>query len=52
MATSGWLMMGVCTTPPSVPSEVMVMVEPLSSSRLALPSLAAPETRAISSAVS
>ena len=33
IATSGWLITGVVTMPPSAPSEVMVMVEPESSSR-------------------
>ncbi len=36
IATSGWLITGVVTMPPSAPSEVMVMVEPESSSFVAL----------------
>ncbi len=51
MATSGWLMIGVVTSPPSAPSEVIVIVEPPSSSRVALPVRAASLTRAISAAV-
>ena len=34
-------MIGVVTTPPMVPSDVMVIVEPLSSSRVAVPFFAA-----------
>ena len=41
MATSGWLMTGVLTMPPSAPRLVIVIVEPLSSSRVALPLRAA-----------
>ncbi len=33
MPTSGKLMIGVASTPPSLPSEVIVNVEPVSSSR-------------------
>ena len=50
MATSGRLMTGVCATPPSGPSEVSVMVEPDSSSLLAVPLRAASARRAISAA--
>ena len=38
-------MTGVVTTPPMAPSEVMVMVEPDSSSRVAVPALAASASR-------
>lgn len=41
IATSGWLITGVVATPPIAPSDVMVMVEPVSSSRVALPLRAA-----------
>ena len=47
-ATSGWLMTGVVTRPPSAPSDVTVIVEPTSSSRPRLPSTAAVESRLIS----
>ena len=40
MATSGRLITGVVTMPPSAPRLVMVMVEPESSARVALPSRA------------
>jgi hypothetical protein len=40
MATSGWLMTGVDTMPPSLPRLVTVSVEPDSSSRVALPARA------------
>ena len=50
IATSGRLITGVCAMPPSGPSEVTVMVEPDSSSRVALPSRAAAASRAISAA--
>ena len=50
IATSGWLITGVVTMPPSAPRLVMVMVEPLSSSRVALPPRAASARRAISAA--
>ena len=52
MATSGWLITGVETIPPSVPSELRVMVEPDNSSRGAVPALAALDTRASSRAQS
>ena len=45
IATSGWLMMGVVTTPPMAPSDVIVMVEPVSSSRVAVPAFAASASR-------
>ena len=48
IATSGWLMTGVVTTPPMGPKLVIVIVEPESSSRVALLSRAAVETRATS----
>jgi hypothetical protein len=48
MATSGWLITGVVTMPPSGPRLLMVMVEPASSSRPALPLRAASARRAIS----
>ena len=41
IATSGALMIGVETMPPSLPRLVIVIVEPLSSLRLAVPSRAA-----------
>ncbi len=41
IATSGWLMIGVDTMPPSAPSEVTVIVEPDRSAAGAVPSLAA-----------
>ena len=50
IATSGWLMIGVVATPPSAPSEVIVMVEPDSSSRVAVPALAASARRLSSAA--
>ena len=50
IATSGQLITGVCDTPPKVPSEVRVRVEPVSSSFVAEPSRAALVTRAISAA--
>ena len=37
IATSGWLMTGVAAMPPSAPRLVIVIVEPVSSSRDALP---------------
>ena len=52
IATSGWLMTGVVATPPIAPSEVMVMVEPDSSSRVALPVCAASASRLTSAAQS
>ena len=33
IATSGWLMIGVVASPPRAPSEVMVIVDPMSSLR-------------------
>ena len=45
-------MMGVETMPPSAPSELMVMVEPDSSSRVAVPDRAASASRFISAAQS
>ena len=51
IATSGWLITGVVTMPPSAPRLVMVMVEPVSSSRVALPLRAASARRAISAAL-
>ncbi len=50
IATSGALMIGVLAIPPSFPRLVMVMVEPLSSSRFALLVRAASLTRRISAA--
>src|SRR5581483_9226305 len=50
IATSGWLMIGVAITPPSAPRLVMVNVEPISSSRVALPVRVASARRAISCA--
>ena len=50
IATSGALRIGVVTSPPSAPSDVIVIVEPDSSSRVAEPSRAAVVTRAISAA--
>ena len=50
IATSGWLITGVVTMPPSAPRLVMVMVEPVSCSRVALPLRAASARRAISPA--
>ena len=52
IATSGELITGVDMTPPSAPRLEMVMVEPVSSSRVTLPSLAALASRAISRALS
>ena len=52
IATSGALMMGVLAMPPSLPRLVTVMVEPLSSSRVALLLRAASLTRRISAASS
>ncbi|MCY1306672.1 hypothetical protein D9M70_565440 [compost metagenome] len=51
MATSGWLITGVLTMPPSAPRLLRVMVEPDSSSRCALPLRAASASRAISAAL-
>jgi hypothetical protein len=45
------LITGVVTMPPSAPRLVMVMVDPLSSSRAALPARAASARRAISFAL-
>ena len=50
IATSGWLITGVVTMPPSGPRLVIVIVEPVSSSRVALPSRAAAARRATSAA--
>ena len=50
METSGWLMIGVAPNPPARPWRVLVLVVPDRSSRLALPSLAAPDTLCISAA--
>ncbi len=50
IATSGRLMTGVLTMPPSAPRLVMVMVEPDSSSRAALPVRAASARRVTSAA--
>ena len=52
IATSGELITGVETMPPSAPRLVMVMVEPVSSSRLAVPERAASLKRATSLAQS
>ena len=52
MATSGRLMMGVVAIAPSLPSDVIEMVEPLNSSLLADPPRAAPATRDNSVAMS
>ena len=43
-------MMGVVTMPPMAPSDVMVMVEPVSSSRVAVPAFAASARRLSSAA--
>ena len=48
--TSGWLMIGVAPNPPSLPKLVIVKVEPVRSSMVAVPSRQAPETRCISAA--
>jgi hypothetical protein len=50
MATSGWLITGVETMPPSLPRLVIVIVEPLSWSRVALPLRAVSASRAIAGA--
>src|SRR5450755_4318654 len=52
MATSGRLITGVVTMPPSAPRLVIVMVEPVSSARVALPSRAASARRCTSAAQS
>ncbi|MNL38390.1 hypothetical protein D3C87_1606020 [compost metagenome] len=52
IATSGRFSTGVLTMPPNAPRLVRVMVEPDSSSRLALPLRAALARRAISVALS
>ena len=52
MATSGRLITGVVTMPPSAPRLVIVMVEPVSSARVALPSRAASARRSTSAAQS
>ena len=51
MATSGWLITGVLTIPPSAPRLLRVMVEPDSSWRCALPLRAASARRATSLAL-
>jgi hypothetical protein len=49
MATSGALMIGVVATPPSAPRELIVIVDPVNSSRPIVPSRAAWLNRATSS---
>ncbi|KAG1309241.1 hypothetical protein G6F62_014856 [Rhizopus arrhizus] len=51
MPTSGWLITGVVTMPPKGPRLVMVMVEPDSSSRPAVPLRTACANRPISAAM-
>jgi hypothetical protein len=52
MATSGKLMIGVAMTPPSLPSDEIVKVEPVRSLRVALPSWTALPSRSSSAAMS